>query len=248
MLRVVYLVFTEGHKPSAGDALVRGDLCDQAIRLARALAALLPGEPEVTGLLALLLLTDARRGARVSPAGDLVLLAEQDRVRWNQAKIAEGEALLEQALRAPPARAVPAAGRDRRLPFRAAVAPRTPTGGRSPRSTASCSATSRRRWWRRTGRSRWPWPRARRPGLVMLDEVSADRRLARWPQLHIARAELLGRLGRRADAVAAYQAALELAPAAPERAFIGRRIGELAEASAASATTTAVHVMTETTA
>ena len=79
VLRVVYLVFTEGHKATGGDALVRGDLCDQAIRLARALAALLPGEPEVTGLLALLLLTDARRGARVSPAGDLVLLADQDR-------------------------------------------------------------------------------------------------------------------------------------------------------------------------
>ncbi len=79
MLRVVYLVFTEGHLAAGGDALIRGDLCDQAIRLARALTALLPGEPEVTGLLALLLLTDARRGARLSPTGDLVLLAEQDR-------------------------------------------------------------------------------------------------------------------------------------------------------------------------
>ena len=99
VLRVVYLVFTAGHKPSAGDALVRGDLCDQAIRLARALAALVPGEAEVTGLLSLLLLTDARRGARVSPAGDLVLLADQDRTRWDRAKIAEGETLLTRALR-----------------------------------------------------------------------------------------------------------------------------------------------------
>ena len=77
VLRVVYLVFTEGHLAAGGGALIRGELCDQAIRLARALAALLPGEPEVTGLLALLLLTDARRDARLSPAGDLVLLAER---------------------------------------------------------------------------------------------------------------------------------------------------------------------------
>src|SRR5258708_18727491 len=99
VLRVVYVVFPEGHVAAGGDALIRGDLCDQAIRLARALAVLLPGEPEVTGLLALLLLTDARRGARLSPAGDLVLLAEQDRSRWDRAMIAEGEELVERALR-----------------------------------------------------------------------------------------------------------------------------------------------------
>ena len=142
VLRVVYLVFTAGHKPSSGDALVRGDLCDQAIRLARALAALVPGEAEVTGLLALLLLTDARRGARVSPAGDLVLLAEQDRSRWDQAKIAEGAALLSQALRA----GVPGPTSCRPRSPRATPAPprpRVPTGPRSPRSTVRCSATSR---------------------------------------------------------------------------------------------------------
>ena len=100
-----------------GDALVRGDLCDQAIRLARALATLLPGEPEVAGLLALLLLTDARREARVSPAGDLVLLADQDRARWDRRQIAEGEAMLGQALRAAPSRPVPAARRHRRVPL-----------------------------------------------------------------------------------------------------------------------------------
>jgi RNA polymerase sigma-70 factor, ECF subfamily len=99
VLRVVYVVFTEGHTATHGDQLIRGDLCDQAIRLARGLAALLPGEPEVTGLLALLLLTDARRDARTGPGGDLVLLADQDRSRWNQALIAEGEALLERSLR-----------------------------------------------------------------------------------------------------------------------------------------------------
>src|SRR5262245_25090877 len=87
VLRVVYLVFTEGHLATRGDALIRGDLCDQAVRLARALAALLPGEPEVTGLLALLLLTDARRDARLTPDGEPVLLADQDRSRWDRAMI-----------------------------------------------------------------------------------------------------------------------------------------------------------------
>ena len=83
VLRVVYLVFTEGHKASTGPALVRGELCDAALRLARGLAVLLPGEPEVTGLLALLLLTDARRPARIDSSGELVLLADQDRGQWD---------------------------------------------------------------------------------------------------------------------------------------------------------------------
>jgi RNA polymerase sigma-70 factor, ECF subfamily len=227
VLRVVYLVFTAGHKPSAGDALVRGDLCDQAIRLARALAALVPGEAEVTGLLSLLLLTDARRDARVSPGGDLVLLADQDRSRWDRAKIAEGEALLTQALR----------GR-RPGPYQLQAAIAGCHSG--PRSAADTD-------WREIAalygellrHEPTPVVAANRAaavamaegpaaGLDLLDEAAADQRLARWPQLHIARAELLCRLGRRAEAARAYQAALELAPAAPERDFIGRRIRELA--------------------
>jgi RNA polymerase sigma-70 factor (ECF subfamily) len=226
VLRVVYLVFTAGHKPSSGDSLVRGDLCEQAIRLARALAGLLSGEPEVTGLLALLLLTDARRGARVSDAGDVVLLADQDRGRWDQAKIAEGEALLGAVLR-----------EHRPGPYQvqAAIA-----------ACHSCAATAADTDWREIAALygellRYePTPvvaanqaaavaMAEGPaaGLAMLDRVGADRQLARWPQLHIARGELLGRLGRPADAVAAYQAALDLAPAAPERDFLTRRIREL---------------------
>ena len=216
----MYLVFTAGHKPSAGDALVRGDLCDQAIRLARALAALVPGEAEVTGLLSLLLLTDARRDARVSPAGDLVLLADQDRSRWDQTKIAEGEALLTQALR------------DRRpgpYQLQAAIA-----GCHSgARSAADTDWTEIAVLYGELLRYEpTPVVAANRAGpaagLDLLDEAATDRRLARWPQLHIARAELLCRLGRRADAALAYQAALELAPAAPERDFIGRRLRELA--------------------
>lgn len=99
VLAVVYLVFNEGYAASAGHDLIRTDLCDEAIRLARLLARLMPDEPEVMGLLALLLLHDARRGARVDDDGALVLIADQDRDQWNRAQIAEGAALVEGALR-----------------------------------------------------------------------------------------------------------------------------------------------------
>ena len=225
VLRVVYLVFTEGHLAAGGDALIRGDLCDQAIRLARALTMLLPGEPEVTGLLALLLLTDARRGARLSPAGDLVLLAEQDRSRWDRAMIDEGEALIERALRL---------GRPGAYQIQAAIA-----------ACHSGAATAADTDWREiallygelTACEPSPMVAANRAvavamsegpaaGLVILDTVGGDARLARWPQLHIARAELLRRLGRRAEAVAAYEAAVALEPPAPERAYLARRMRE----------------------
>jgi RNA polymerase sigma-70 factor (ECF subfamily) len=225
VLRVVYLVFTEGHLAAGGDALIRGDLCDQAIRLARALTMLLPGEPEVTGLLALLLLTDARRGARLSPAGDLVLLAEQDRSRWDRAMIGEGEALIEQALRL---------GRPGAYQIQAAIA-----------ACHSGAATAADTDWREIALlygeliryEPSPMVAANRAvavamsegpaaGLVILDTVGGDARLARWPQLHIARAELLRRLGRRAEAVAAYEAAVALEPPAPERAYLARRMRE----------------------
>jgi RNA polymerase sigma-70 factor (ECF subfamily) len=225
VLRVVYLVFTEGHLAAGGDALIRGDLCDQAIRLARALTTLLPGEPEVTGLLALLLLTDARRDARLSPAGDLVLLAEQDRSRWDRAMIDEGEALIEQALRL---------GRPGAYQIQAAIA-----------ACHSGAATAADTDWREIALlygeliryEPSPMVAANRAvavamsegpaaGLVILDTVGGDARLARWPQLHIARAELLRRLGRRAEAVAAYEAAVALEPPAPERAYLARRMRE----------------------
>jgi RNA polymerase sigma-70 factor (ECF subfamily) len=225
VLRVVYLVFTEGHLATGGDALVRGDLCDQAIRLARALAVLLPGEPEVLGLLALLLLTDARREARLSPAGDLVLLAEQDRSRWDAAMIAEGEALVERALRA---------NRPGPYQIQAAIA-----------ACHSGAATAADTDWREIALlygeliayEPSPMAEANRAvavamsegpaaGLVILDTIAGDARLARWPQLHIARAELLRRLGRRAEAVAAYEAAIALEPPAPERAYLARRMRE----------------------
>jgi RNA polymerase sigma-70 factor, ECF subfamily len=227
VLRVVYLVFTEGHLATGGEALIRGELCDQAIRLARALAALLPGEPEVTGLLALLLLTDARRGARTGPDGDLVLLADQDRSRWDRAMIAEGEELVEQALRR---------GRPGAYQIQAAIAA-CHSGARSAEATdwreiallygelIRYEPTAMVEANRAVAVAMSEGPAA---GLVILDSVGRDPRLARWPQLHIARAELLRQLGRRADATAAYRAAIALEPPAPERAFLARRISELA--------------------
>ncbi len=99
VLRVVYLVFTQGHQATEGPRMVRDELCDEAVRLAWLLAGLCPEEPEVLGLLALLLLTDARRAARLSPAGRLVLLEDQDRSRWDRAKIDEGTQVLDRATR-----------------------------------------------------------------------------------------------------------------------------------------------------
>jgi len=223
VLRVVYLVFTEGHMATGGDALIRGDVCDQAIRLARVLAGLLPAEPEVKGLLALLLLTDARRGSRVSAAGELVPLAEQDRGQWDRAMIAEGESLLEEGLRA---------GRPGRYQLHAAIA--------ACHSTASSAAVTD---WRQIALlydelmryEPTPVVQANRAvaiamtegpaaGLAILDDAGTHPQLARWPQLHVARAELLHRLGRDAEALAAYATALETGPPAAERSYIGRRV------------------------
>ncbi|HEY3903605.1 MAG TPA: DUF6596 domain-containing protein [Streptosporangiaceae bacterium] len=226
VLRVAYLVFTQGHRAASGADLVRGDLCDRAVWLARQLAGALPGEPEVAGLLALLLLTDARRATRTGPDGALVLLADQDRGQWDQAKIIEGEALVTSALRQ---------GRPGPYQLHAAIA--------ACHSTAeSGQATDWRQiaaLYHELGRFE-PTPvvmanhavavaMAEGPsaGLAMLDRLVDDGRLDRWPPLYVARAELLSRLDRCDEARAAYQAALAAELPAAERAFIGRRIAEL---------------------
>jgi RNA polymerase sigma-70 factor (ECF subfamily) len=220
VLRVVYLMFTEGHRASGGPSLVRGELCDAAVRLARVLARLMPGEPEVMGLLALLLLTDARRDARIDAEGSLVLLEDQDRSRWNTEMIAEGEALVERALWA---------GRPGPYQLHAAIA-------------ACHSATPVTDWPQIAALygellhyEPSPVVEANRAvavgmadgpaaGLEILDGVRDHPQLVRWPQLHIARAELLGRLGRRDEALAAYRTALSLEPPPAERAYLERRI------------------------
>ena len=99
VLAVIYLIFNEGYTASSGNRLIREDLCTEAIRLGRLLAELMPGEPEVLGLLALMLLIASRRAARLSPEGDLVLLADQDRARWDHALIAEGQGIVRHCLR-----------------------------------------------------------------------------------------------------------------------------------------------------
>jgi RNA polymerase sigma-70 factor, ECF subfamily len=226
VLRVVYLVFTEGHKATTGPALVRGDLCDQAIRLARALAGLIPGEPEVTGLLALLLLTDSRRKARVGPGGELVLLEDQDRNLWDRAMIAEGEALVEDALRR---------GRPGPYQLHAAIAachagPRSAEETDWPQIAALYGELAR---YEPT-----PVVEANRAvavamaegpaeGLAILEAAGAHPSMSRWPQLHVARAEMLRRLGRQAEAADAYRRALRLEPTETARAFIAGRIRQL---------------------
>jgi RNA polymerase sigma-70 factor (ECF subfamily) len=228
VLRVIYLVFTQGHLAPAGPDLVRDDLCDAAVALARGLAARLPGEPEVAGLLALLLLTDARRRARTDAAGDLVLLADQDRSRWDAGKIAEGATLLTVA--------AGAAGRPGPYQLQAAIA-----------ACHSCAPDAAASDWREIARlygelldcEPSPVHAANRAvavamsdgpaaGLAALDAVADDPRLRRWPQLHVARADCLRRLGRAGEAADAYRAALRLDPSLPEQRFIRRRLAEVA--------------------
>jgi predicted RNA polymerase sigma factor len=231
VLRVVYLVFTQGHRAGRGPELIRGELCDQAIRLARALAALLPGEPEAAGLLALLLLTDARRAARLDLGGELVPLADQDRGRWDRDLIVEGEALLTQAL---------TARRPGPYQLHAAIAAchSVPAETDWPQIALLYGELARYEPTAVTGANRAvAVAMAGQPaaGLVILDAQGT--RLARWPQFHIARAELLRKLERPGEARAAYRAALRLALAHPERAYLERRLAELLPAPPGRAVT-----------
>jgi RNA polymerase sigma-70 factor (ECF subfamily) len=226
VLRVVYAIFTEGYAASAGDELVRADLADEAIRLARILHRLLPREREVAGLLALLLLVDARRAARTGPDGQLVLLDEQDRSRWDRGRIEEGRGLVVEALRGgPPGRyalqAAIAAVHDDAADVAttdwpqvvalydvlAAVAP-------SPLVALNRAVAVAMR----------DGPAA---GLELLDALDGDERLRGYHLLPAARADLLRRLGRRGEAAAAYREALALVGNEVERAFLRRRLAQV---------------------
>jgi RNA polymerase sigma-70 factor (ECF subfamily) len=222
VLRVVYLVFNEGYDATAGDDLVRRDLCGEAIRLGRLLVDLLPGEPEAIGLLALMLLVDARREARQGPAGELVRLEDQDRTRWDDARIREGSALVERALRA---------GRVGPYQLQAAIAA-------VHDGSASWAATD----WpqilglyevlvrvapsavvalnRAVALAEVAGPAV---GLAAVDALTSAPGMGEYRFFHAARADLLRRLEHWGAAAEAYGRALALDPNGPERAFLEER-------------------------
>jgi RNA polymerase sigma-70 factor (ECF subfamily) len=227
VLAVLYLIFNEGYAASAGDALVRRELCAEAVRLGRVLTELMPDEGEALGLLSLLLLHDARREARVGPGGELVLLEDQDRGRWDRAKVHEGIGLLDQAIRRGPP------GPYRLQACIAALHAVAPTA----------EATDWRRILllydqlmavapspvvalnRAVAVAMVEGPAA---GLEPIDALAASGALDGYHLLHAARADLLRRLGRDPEAAAAYRRALELATNPAEQAFLTRRLAEVA--------------------
>ncbi|PBC70217.1 RNA polymerase ECF family sigma subunit [Streptomyces sp. TLI_235] len=226
VLRVVYLVFTEGHAASAGSDLLRPDLADEAIRLARILHRLLPGEREVAGLLALLLLTDARRAARTDAAGGQVLLEDQDRARWDAGLVAEGQRLLVPALTGPgvgpyAVQAAIAALHDEAADFDATDWPQIVALYDVLHRIEPSPLVALNRAIAVAMRD---GPEA---GLVLLDGLAGARELRGYHLLPAARADLLRRLGRTAEAAAAYRAALDLVGNEPERATLVRRLAEL---------------------
>jgi len=223
VLAVLYLVFNEGYSASGGAEHVRADLCEEAIRLAKLLALLMPDEPEALGLLALMLLQDGRREARRGPNGELVLLDDQDRARWNQARIAEGTRVLERAL------SRRAAGP---YQLQAAIAA---LHSQAPRPDDTDWAQIAALYGELARRQASPVVELNRAvavamadgpaaGLALLDRIELDG----YHLLHAARADLLRRLERTGEAAAEYRAALRLEMNAAERAFLERRLSQLA--------------------
>jgi RNA polymerase sigma-70 factor, ECF subfamily len=217
----LYLIFNEGYAATAGQALVRRELCAEAIRLARVLCSLMPDEPEALALLALMLLHDSRRDARVGPGGELVLLADQDRSRWDAAAIAEGSGLVERAL------ALGGRGTYTLQAFIAAEHSR-PAG---PDWTLVAGAYDRLlrvhggpvvALNRAVAVAMASGPQA---GLALMDGLADE--LDGYHLFHSARADMLRRLERRDEASAAYERALALVANPVERAFLQRRLGEV---------------------
>ena len=227
VLRVVYLVFNEGYYASSGADLTRHDLSGEAIRLGKLLIELLP-EPEAMGLLALMLLQESRRAARSSPTGDVVLLDDQDRTLWNRDQIAEGTALVEQALASrrfgpytlqAAIAAVHAEARDSAATDWAQIVALYDVLARAdPSPVVELN--------RAVAVAMRDGPAA---GLALIDTLLARGDLEGYHLAHAARADLCRRLGKRAEARASYQRALELALQEPERRFLERRLAELAD-------------------
>jgi RNA polymerase sigma-70 factor, ECF subfamily len=225
VLRVVYLIFTEGYAASTGEELLRVDLTDEAIRLARILHRLLPAESEVSGLLALLLLVDARRAARTDAAGELVSLEDQDRGLWDADRIAEGRGLVVAALRG--AGTGPYAIQAAIAAVHAEAASTSTTDW--PQIVALYDVLARRspspvvQLNRAVAVAMRDGPEA---GLAALDTLDGEA-LRGYHPLPAARADLLRRLGRTTEAAASYQAALDLASNERERAFLRKKLTEL---------------------
>jgi RNA polymerase sigma-70 factor (ECF subfamily) len=222
VLAVVYLVFNEGYASTASDDLVRRELCDEAIRLGKLLAVLMPDEPEVLGLLALLLLHDARRDARVDEHGDLVLLEDQDRTRWDRDRIDEGTRVLERALRL---------GRPGPYQLQAAIAsihvaaarPEDTDWGEIAALYAGLAAVAPSPVVDLNRAVAVAMARGPERGLALVDRISG---LEGYHLLHATRADLLRRLGRFDEAEAAYRRAHELATSPVERRYLERRLAE----------------------
>jgi RNA polymerase sigma-70 factor (ECF subfamily) len=222
VLATLYLVFNEGYSATSADSLIRRELCAESIRLTRVLASIMPRESEVDGLLALMLLQDSRRDARVDAAGELVLLEDQDRSLWDREQIVEGVALAKRALAAPPA---PYA-------IQAAIAAEHARAGNAKDTD-----------WARIRRL-YDWLLLLQPTPVVelnravavamaegpergLKLIDALEDLDDYQLLHSSRADLLRRLGRAEEAKAAYVRALELATNPVQRSFLERRLAEL---------------------
>jgi RNA polymerase sigma-70 factor, ECF subfamily len=228
VLRVIYLVFNEGYAASSGESLMRLDLSAEAIRLGRLIAELLP-EPEARGLLALMLLHESRRAARSSPSGELILLDDQDRSKWDRDQIAEGVRLVEQAL---------SSGRVGPYAIQAAIAA-VHAQAESPGATDWTEIVGLYDVLQRVDAS--PVIELNRAvaiamrdgpaaGLVLIDAILDRGDLADYRLAHAARAELCRRLGRTTQARIAYERALALTRQEPERRFLERRLGEISDA------------------
>lgn len=230
VLAVLYLIFNEGYSATTGDALVRQELCAEAIRLARVLCDLMPDEPEAVGLLALMLLHDARRDSRISATGELILLEEQDRTRWRRDQITEGLALVDRALRM---------RRTGSYQLQAAIAAlhcQSPSANETDWGQIAALYGELYRLQ--------PTPvialnravavaMAQSPddGLQLLDEESMAAALDEYHLYHSARADLHRRAGRTEEAALAYRRALELTTNDVERAYLERRLREVTTAS-----------------
>jgi RNA polymerase sigma-70 factor (ECF subfamily) len=226
VLAVLYLLFNEGYSATAGDDMLRPDLCAEAIRVTRLLVKLIPDEPEASGLLALMLLQDSRRDTRVNDAGELVTIEEQDRTRWDRAQIDEGTQVLEAAL---------SGARPGPYQWQAAIAACHCAAARAADTDWASIARIYAELARQApspvvelnravavGMSEGP-----AAGLALVDALAASGALAGYHLLPATRADLLRRLGRVDEAAVAYRSALALAGTSAERRYLTRRLAEL---------------------